>query len=175
MKALTILLILLCSVASAQVQLDNVQADNTHMSSYEKLFTFNPSTNTITGFTGLVNGHLTIPQTIRGVQVLHLGVDAFRIKDVKSVSLPSGLLTISDLVFFNYNATQTDLVIPSSVTLIGPSAFGGWPLTKITIGSDVTVGNGAMGLYGVSFKALYDANGKLAGTYVYEGSWAKIL
>jgi hypothetical protein len=182
MKALTILLILLCSVASAQVQLDNVQADNTHMSSYEKLFTFNPSTNTITGFTGIVNGRLIIPQTIDGVQVLNLGAGAFYNKYVKSVSLPSGLLTIGTHAFavfiggsYRAIAQQTDLTIPSSVTLIDTWAFASWPLTKITIGATVNIVHGfAMGTYGVAFKAFYDAGGKLAGTYEYiEGSWVK--
>lgn len=175
MKALTILLILLCSVASAQVQLDNVQADNTHMSSYEKLFTFNPSTNTITDFTGLVNGHLIIPQTIDGVQVKFIEWTTFFNKRIKSVSLPEGLITIQSYQFANVTFSQTHVTIPSTVTFVGDYAFyAEFEIPKITIGSNVTLFTMSIGSQGDTFKAFYNAGGKLAGTYEYiEGSWVK--
>ena len=171
--------ILICSKVGAQVSIDNAMLSGVKIE--PSRFIFDSETQTITGYNGLVNGHLAIPQTIGGVQVLNLGAGAFYNKYVKSVSLPSGLLTIGGHAFAVYVggykpiAQQTDITIPSSVTLIDAFAFASWPLTKITIGATVNiVGSATMGVYGLAFRTFYEAGGKLAGTYEYiEGSWVK--
>jgi hypothetical protein len=53
---------------------------------------------------------------------------------------------------------------------IGAYAFGNSNFTQITIGANATLGTGCIGAHSSEFIADYAANGKLAGTYVWDGS-----
>lgn len=72
----------------------------------------------------------------------------------------------------------TSVVIPNSCTSIGDSAFATIPgISKVILPAGVTLAgescfNDQMGTKG-GLKALYDGNGKLAGTYEYSGGWSK--
>jgi len=68
----------------------------------------------------------------------------------------------------------TSVVIPNSVTSIGQLAFWNNALTSITIESGVNIagvsgGQHAMGTHGAAFLTLYNSNGRLAGTYTWDG------
>ena len=68
------------------------------------------------------------------------------------------------------------MTIPAGVTTIGNAAFSNSNLTSITIGAGVTIGNDfSMGDHGAAFLAYYNANGQLAGTYVWDGAGSKRL
>jgi len=167
--------ILICSKVGAQVSIDNAMLSGVKIEFDTSRFIFDSGTQTITGYIGLVNGHLIVPQKIGGVQVKLIEWSVFFNKKIKSVSLPEGLIMIDDYQFANETFSQTHVTIPSTVTYVGEYAFyAGFEITKITIGSNVTLGTMSIGSQGDTFKAFYDAGGKLAGTYEYiEGSWVK--
>jgi hypothetical protein len=52
---------------------------------------------------------------------------------------------------------------------IGGYAFGNSNFTQITIGANATLGTGCIGAHSSEFIADYSANGKQAGTYVWNG------
>jgi hypothetical protein len=87
-----------------------------------------------------------IPPKIQGLPVTHIGNNAFRGKNLVSVTLPNGVTHIGSGAFFNNQLTS--ITIPESVTSIGGSTFGGNQLTSVTIGSGVTsIGTGAFSDY----------------------------
>ena len=110
--------ILICSKVGAQVNIDNAMLSGVKITS---LFIFDSETQTITGYNGLVNGHLVIPQKIAGVQVLHIGDEAFLKKDITSLELPKGLLTIGTEAFLNNSINAVQL--PDSLVSVGLNAF----------------------------------------------------
>lgn len=80
----------------------------------EEYFTFDSTTGTITGYDIAGGLDVVIPSTIGGVAVEHIDIDAFLEKYLTSV------------------------IIPDSVTSIGPCAFRINLLTSVTIGNSVT-------------------------------------
>ena len=110
----------------------------------EEFFNFESGTGTITAYTG-AGGAVTIPSTIGGVTVEHIGDFAFSMKGLTSVIIPDTVTSIGDNAFqfcgyldsitipdsvktigmaaFSYCETLTDITIPSSVTSIGAIAF----------------------------------------------------
>jgi hypothetical protein len=88
---------------------------------------FNYTTNngaiTITGYIGS-GGAVTIPDTVNGLAVNHIGTGAFRgCSSLTSVSIPGSVIGIGDGAFSS--SSVTSVTIPISVTVIGPGAFGG--------------------------------------------------
>jgi hypothetical protein len=77
-----------------------------------------------------------IPPKIRGMNVIGIGVDAFRLKKIVNVTIPNSVTYIGDSAF-NRNDLKS-LIIPNSVTYIGDSAFFGNELTSVTIPNSVT-------------------------------------
>ena len=53
---------------------------------------------------------------------------------------------------------------------VGEYAFRNSNFTKITIGANATLGTGCIGAHSAEFFSDYEANGKLAGTYVWDGT-----
>jgi len=166
-------------------------------------FVFNLATGTITGYRGPREGHLTIPASLAGIpvtaignraflsawgagigftgvtipnSVTYIGREAFRNNQLTSVTIPNSVTSIGDYAFTVNDLTS--VTIPDSVTTIGIDAFSGNNLTTITIGAGVNIEIGqfsddAMGNHGAAFRALYNSNGRLAGTYVFAGgSWS---
>ena len=86
----------------------------TSVTTPEEYFTFDSTTGTITGYDIAGGLHVVIPSTIGGVAVEHIDIDAFLEKYLTSV------------------------IIPDSVTSIGPCSFRGNLLTSVTIGNSVT-------------------------------------
>ena len=111
--------ILICSKVGAQVNIDNAMLSGVKITSR---FIFDSETQTITGYNGLVNGHLVVPQKIAGVQVLHIGTQALRDKDITSLELPEGLLTIGAEAFMNNRINVVQL--PDSLVYVELGAFG---------------------------------------------------
>ena len=98
---------------------------------------------TITGYTGPA-GVLSIPPTHNGNRVIAIGREAFR------------------------NRNITSITIPDSVRSIGLNAFANNPITSVTIGANVTLNfSGNVGILGqnTGFNGAYANNNSRAGTY----------
>jgi hypothetical protein len=79
---------------------------------------------------------LHIPSSIDGINVTHLGKDAFYSENITSVSIPNTLIEIGQGAFA-YNPLS-HVTIPDSVTHIGRGAFRFNNLTSVSIGNNVT-------------------------------------
>src|SRR5262245_32980957 len=83
-------------------------------------YTTNNGAITITKYTG--PRVAVIPSEINGLPVTTIGSDAFTGTDVTSVTIPNGVTSIGDYVFFSCTNLAT-ITIPDSVTSIGQGAF----------------------------------------------------
>ena len=129
--------------------------------------------------------------------VTYIGEWAFAENQLTSVVIPDGVTYIGGSAFANNQLTS--VVIPDSVTYIGEQAFLGNQLTSVVISDSVTTIRGGafafnhltsitipsgvdiapppgwalhiytMGTHGDSFLAFYEANGRQAGTYTWNG------
>lgn len=109
--------------------------------------------------------------------VYEIGIQACLQSGITSIRFPiNALFTIIPQQCCHATGL-TEVTIPTSVTNINYLAFFNAPIIKIIIGANVTIFadvNPTMGVYGAGFEALYDGNGKLAGTYEYAaGTWSK--
>ncbi len=92
------------------------------IASPENDFTFNPSTGTITGYTG-PGGDVVIPATIGGTNVVAIGDNTFSECDnLTSIIIQDSVTVIGNYAFYHCNGL-TSIVIPDSVTTIGSYAF----------------------------------------------------
>lgn len=110
-----------------------------------------------------------IPDSVESV-----GTGAFKNNDLQKVTLGNGLNTIAPLTFMNNSLT--DITIPENIKTIGEGAFSKNDIDYINISANVAIMDDvALGNYGESFKAYYDAQGKSAGHYNYIGAdtWVK--
>ena len=82
---------------------------------------------------------LTIPKYNGNTLVTDIGRDAFRSKQLTSVTFPDSLRTIGDSSFRENQLTS--VYIPSSVTSISYSAFEDNPLTAVSIGRNTKYEN----------------------------------
>ncbi|MGN0308207.1 MAG: leucine-rich repeat domain-containing protein [Lachnospiraceae bacterium] len=88
------------------------------VASPESDFTFDKATQTITAYVGS-GGDVVVPSSIDGVQVLHIGANAFASNaDITSVTMQEGLISIGDKAFFACK-NLTNVTIPDGVTTIG--------------------------------------------------------
>jgi hypothetical protein len=102
----------------------------------EDCFTFNETTQTILSY-NCSDSSVVIPGSINKIGVKVLGVGSFNnVTNLKSVSIPYGVVQIEDRAFENNSLTSVS--IPASVNLIGWSAFAGNELTSVNIPSSVT-------------------------------------
>ena len=156
-------------------------------------FAFDENTKTITGYTGS-GGDVVIPLTINGVQVEHIGSDAFyNCSSLTSVTIPDSVTSIGEAAFesctgltsvtipnsvtnierkaFYECSSLTSITIPDSVESIGDCAFMGCTvLTSITMGrAGIEIGDNLIG--DGKFNEAYAAGG--AGTYILleTGEW----
>jgi len=77
------------------------------------------------------------------------------------------LTTVGNYAFGNSNFSGS-LNLPAC-TSIGQYAFRYSTFDTIIIGANATLGTGCIGAHSAEFIADYAANGKLAGTYVWNG------
>ena len=93
----------------------------------EDYFIFNESTNTITGYSSSLDApkDIKIPATINGVNVEHIGNNAFSGQQLTGLSfeLPSNLKSIGDSAFNQNQSLKGSVTIPNGVTSIGNNAF----------------------------------------------------
>lgn len=101
--------------------------------------------------------------------------DSFRFNQITSIVVPDSV-TIIESAAFEYNRLAS-ITLPNNLVSIGNWALGNNELTTITIGKDVEIADGLMqnGNTNNNFRDTYDANNKLAGTYIGTqfGGWAK--
>lgn len=95
---------------------------------------------TINGSAGYqaLSGGMTIPGSIDGLPVTHIGDSAFYLNDgMTSVNISSGVTVIGNSAFMSCNRL-TSVVLPDSLKQIGFGAFSGCSLTNLIIPSGVT-------------------------------------
>lgn len=92
---------------------------------------------TITGCTSSSPKNVAIPAEIDGIPVTSIGNQAFFMKSVSNLTIPSSIISIGDNAF-NMCFDLTSVTIPNSVTKIGDGAFANNHLTSVTIPSSVT-------------------------------------
>lgn len=80
------------------------------------------------------HGDIVVPQTIqvrdKTYSVLSIDSYAFQDADIRSISLPEGLLSLNYCAFFNCQ-NLTTITLPSSLIRVGDGAFYGTGLTSI--------------------------------------------
>jgi hypothetical protein len=109
--------------------------------------------------------NLVIPADIWGEQITSIGAEAFSNSQLTGVTISSGITSIGDDAFINNQLTS--VTIPNSVTSIGRDVFdNNNDLITITIGSNVSLGENITSR-AADFAAIYNGNGKKAGTYQY--------
>ncbi|USN95294.1 MAG: leucine-rich repeat protein [Candidatus Nomurabacteria bacterium] len=111
----------------------------------DSCFDFNAGTNTITGYYEHENNNpgdpacpkaVDIPSAIGGVAVNVIGDSAFEHKDLTNVTIPGSVTNIGNGAFRDNKISTLDL---GSVTNIGESAFYDNELTNVVIPSTVSV------------------------------------
>lgn len=126
----------------------------------------NDDTVTVTGYTGTINGALTIPATINGKEVADVGMQVFAdcdtlkkltvaaksinmhafagCKNLETLTIESGVEKISDAAFFDCSSLET-VTLENGVETIGQQAFNNCSkITSIEIPASVkTIGTSA--------------------------------
>ena len=103
---------------------------------------------TITGFKGVQEGDLVIPNEINGMPVTEIGESAFFCcsRFTGNLIIPSSVTTIGENAFESCSGFTGNLIIPDSVTTIGKSAFydcNGFTGELTIPGSVTTIGDSA--------------------------------
>jgi hypothetical protein len=87
--------------------------------------------------------HVVIPSIIGNVEVTEIDNRAFSNKNLLSVFIPEGIITVGKNAF-SHNSGITTLIIPNSVKTIEESAFSSNQLKSLTFGNQLTtIGNDA--------------------------------
>ena len=102
----------------------------------ESDFTFDSSTGTITKYTGS-GGDIEIPQTIGGVDVRSIGINAFYgCEGLESVIIPGSVTNVGDFAFALCHNLK-NIVISDGVKSIGDSAFFSCGIESVNIPKSV--------------------------------------
>ncbi len=130
---LTALSILLLFGSLMSVPVSIVHAATDGFFEYEDL---DGSTARINGYTGSNGIDVVIPPQVGGLTVVEIGPDAFRGKQLTSITIPNSVTTIGSFAF--YNNRLVSLAIPNSVKSIGEGAFEFNELQDVTLPSNLT-------------------------------------
>jgi hypothetical protein len=144
----------------------------------------------ITDFNGN-SGEAVIPEEINGKPVTSIGEQAFKSKNLTSITIPGSVITVENNAFCENKLTSvnisngvtsigdaafyknklTAVTIPNSVTSIGINAFADNLITSIRLGANVKLdeepGQNGAGVLGIrtGFNTAYVNNNRRAGTY----------
>jgi hypothetical protein len=143
----------------------------------------------ISGYLG-GGGVVFIPKQFYDIPVTAIGPYAFANGRIDRAVIPDGVTRIGDYAFtinrltalvipptvteigkgaFTVNQLEA-VVIPKSVKVIGDEAFTLNIISRVTIPRDVLLGGNS---FDSGFAVYYNANGKKAGTYIWDGTaWA---
>lgn len=104
----------------------------------------------ITGYIGIIQDVIDMPETINSKTVISIGKEAFSYyNDSQNILLPTTLATINEKAFYNCGSLS-QLTIPNGVTSIGYMAFNNCDnLYAVTLGS---------GLKNIGVQAFYDCS-----------------
>ena len=80
----------------------------------ESPFTFDKTTGTITGYTGIA-AEVEIPNTIGGVKVTTIGQDAFSNTGLTSITIPKNVTSIGNYAFLGCNSLKTIYLCNSNI------------------------------------------------------------
>jgi hypothetical protein len=128
----------------------------------------------ISGYFG-DGGSITIPAHINGIPISAIGRAAFQGKNLTSVTIADGITEIRSHAFAENQLMSVSL--PESIKFIGETlAFWDTPITSITIGANVMLGDAVIGKQervnpsrseprNHRFNEAYNNNEKRAGTY----------
>ncbi|MCL2184414.1 MAG: leucine-rich repeat domain-containing protein [Treponema sp.] len=109
-----------------------------------------------------------IPNTIIGYPVVVISDNAFREKNLTSITIPNTVKIIGSNAFRGNNLSS--IFIPNSVTNIDINAFADNAIVRVSIGPNVTLGvtadaqTGVLGL-ATGFNSAYNNNARRAGVY----------
>ena len=169
MKYLLIIMLFVASIVSGQISVTNVYISNGISISQTPIasaWTFDTETQTITAYDGSLGADVTVPETISGLQVLHIGDSACENKGISTIALPEGLLTIAVEAFKDNSITAA--TAPSTLTSIGSNAFSGNNITEWWLPDGVTLPNTFYGMsqyYGSALYSLYYQEGQIGGYF----------
>lgn len=169
MKYLLLIMLFVASIVSGQISATNVYISNGISISQAPIasaWTFDTETQTITAYDGSLGADVTVPETISGLQVLHIGDSACENKGISTIALPEGLLTIAAEAFKDNSITAA--TAPSTLTSIGANAFNGNYITSWWLPDGVTLPNTFYGMsqyYGSALYSLYYKEGQIGGHF----------
>lgn len=133
-----------------------------------------PASVTTAGHQAFLTNKITSLTFAASTGITILGQNFIQDNLLTYVEVTSGIVTLGLSCFQDNLITETK--IAPSVTTIEQYVYRMCPLVKIIIGAsvDISLTTTTMGNYGDDFTALYNSNGKLAGTYEYAaGTWSK--
>ena len=132
-------------------QIFNETGDMDLYAKWDAEYTFNTETQTITGYSSYASKTVSIPSSIEGVDVLHIGDSAFAGLAITSVSIPDGIETIGNYAFCNNGLTTLEL--PNSVSSTGWYSFAGNDISTLILSSAMSEISGSC-FSGNSFSSL---------------------
>lgn len=120
----------------------------------------------ITGYTGK-GGEVVIPDNIKGTPITAIGKESFEDKNITSLVIPEGVITIGDYAF-GFNWDMVSVILPSTLKEIGTGAFNQCDILEVslpegleTIGS-TAFGNNALSEFHIPASVTYIGGGFLA-------------
>mgnify|MGYP003807982229 CR=1 FL=1 len=151
-------MLFVASIVSGQISATNVYISNginISQTPIASAWTFDAETQTITAYDGSLGADVTVPETISGLQVLHIGDSAFYASNITQIVIPSSCMSVGNGAFMT-QAGINKITINAGVSIADISSFNDTSQTQ------------------ASFKAFYEAGGSLNGTYEYSGgAWSK--